>query len=596
MKKWWLCTFLLVGCAAGAATQAAEQKKYSALELLELVQNDKTSTPELEQRFFDEFIRQISQNGAEDKYIQISWTGTYRKARNQFVEIIKKNSAILNKFLHIIPTLPIRTNRGLHTQRALDHFLDNLLNNQTIGEQIAQIVGQNVNTADQIILQKVFQKYPDAIANLFVTQKTTDIKKMPYATIKVIFENASDQVKLKLAVMLKTIKIKGGLFRNFVKQKAGYFALKKFPAAFAEQSKPKTQSEQHLKQFENKVKSNFSAELKKKPVRKMFKKLHKKEKAEQKKGRYTFAHAQPWKFNYLNDLFTLLWEARYEEKIEDYHFLRFTPKGQYNLKKEIKKREKALALTDGYGWRTNRARKEKDIAGRLFLNHAIFGNTGWRGECSANYWLTNCNHGNLGIDSKYIFWQLGLEKVYKKYAKQLEKLEQQHKDLSKYGNMLLISLSEDQLKKCVKAVEPCGWENQKVTIQDETGKSKTTEDIKEILDTLRNNPEKIQENTNFLQYCMMLTHDCALDPHNGPRIYSFNAPDQKKFAEYKKTRDELFAKIAEDIELLPMPPKKQKTKTFFNEKNILLGVGTLVGATIGCAHYFLRKYFPGADA
>ena len=106
--------------------------------------------------------------------------------------------------------------------------------------------------------------------------------------------------------------------------------------------------------------------------------------------------------------------------------------------------------------------------------------------------------------------------------------------------MLLISLTPEQIKKCVIVANDLG--HQEPIVVD----GKRTDDVKLIIDALKSDPKRL-ENSDYVQYCMMLTHDCALDPHNGPRIYSFNAANQEKFKQYTQLRDDIFNRIAQDV-------------------------------------------------
>jgi len=536
MKKTALA-FLFTFLLAGTYSQSVG---LSPLQLMSAVKNEKTSTPELEEQFFDEVVKQISQNKAGKDYFP--WYDQ-TKICDPMVETIKRNKALLEKFLQTFLTLTFRSDIELWKNKTVsEEILDKLLKDQIIGKQIGEQVCENLANINPTFAKKVLVEFPNIIEKIASTTDSKRLKKMPYSVIKTVFNNASGKTKIKLAAILKTIKIRGGLFKHFIKQKAGYFALKNFPDSFPKQAKATTQSEHHLKSYNKEIKEKFSDLIKNnKAAQKMFKRLHEKEQEELEKGRYTFVHAQPWKYHFLQDLFSQLWQIQYKEKVEDYHFLRFEPKDFFNIKKEIKKRKKAIDGTDNFGFWENRDRDEEEAAGRLFLNHAIFGNANYDGECSVWYWLKNYCHGNLGIDSKYLFSQLGLGSYHKKYAKKIKNLEELHKKVSAYGNMLLISLSPEQLKKSVVIVHPCG-KNRKVTID-----GKKTGDIKLILDTLRTNPKKIKENTNFLQYCLILTHDLALAPHNGPRIYTFNTPDQKILAQYEQLRNEIFEELAQDV-------------------------------------------------
>jgi len=549
---------LLTGLVANSTACLA----HTPLELLDLVEDKSKTTSKLEQEFFEELTKELSQDDASYDLIQNYWQNKNQdKTIKAAVKIIQNNQKVLQKYLQTFPTLELR-NDGLdqETKMVVAKILDKLLNNQTIGKKIANIVSQNLIAVNSEFAKKVLAKYPNT-ADGFLNGNQ-NLKKTPYWLIKIIFNNATGTTKIKLAVMLKKMKVKGGLFRNFIKQKAGYFALKQFPEAFPGQTQAITQSENHFQACKKTVKNNFSQHLRKnKEARKVFKQIQDKEKEEHEKGRYTFVHAQKWKWNFLAEFFKLLWEIKYDEQIDDYQFLRFLPK-KHNAKQEKKKRKNALNGSDngGYGWGNNGQEAE-----RLFMNHAIFANSGNQGRCSAWYWLRNHDQSNPNIKVYDLLKALDLEHLYRKYKTKFQKLEKLHEESSKYGNILLLSFDQTQLKECV---IPAGGGGNRNSAYINGG---YTYDVKKIVDALRNNPSSVQA-PNSVMYCTVLTQDYALDPHKGPRIYAFNHTEEKKYEEYKKLWEEIKQNLAkEDL------TKKKNIITLQGDsllkKKILFGVG-----------------------
>ena len=85
---------------------------------------------------------------------------------------------------------------------------------------------------------------------------------------------------------------------------------------------------------------------------------------------------------------------------------------------------------------------------------------------------------------------------------------------------------------------------------------KKTLTMKSILDALIQDPATVSQDAgdhyghrtnDQLEYAMPLTTAYALDPHNGPRIYSFNAADPAKLKAYEDARDALFIKIKKHL-------------------------------------------------
>lgn len=332
-------------------------------------------------------------------------------------------------------------------------------------------------------------------------------------------------------------------FKNyFIPQEITFSFLKKKIGTFKCKSKikPITQSENHLNDNLQAVEDGFCKKLaKNKQARRMFKLLHKKEKEEQKKGRYTFVHAQKWEWHFLANTFKKLWEIKYGQKINDYQFLRFVSK-EHDEKKEKKKRLNAKNGTEyNRSWLSHKQNLEP--AERLFMNYAIFGNAGNPGCCSAWYWFKDHDQSYTQISTEDLFTKMSMESHYKKYAQKLETLENLHKESSTYGNLLLLSFTPKQMSECVIPAD-VGGNRLSVTMS----YWRTTYNTKKILDELKKDSNVIN-NSNDVMFCTILTHDCALDPINGPRIYSFNAPDNKKFKEYEKLRDEIFEELTQEI-------------------------------------------------
>jgi len=394
------------------------------------------------------------------------------------------------------------------------------------------LASQLHDAKNQHEVENVLQKNPNAINDFLATNP--NLKKTPYWLNKTIFKQATGKTKTKLADILQNMQVKGGLLRNFIQQKAGYLALKKFPEAFPNQIKAITQSENHFEVCKKTVKHYFSQHLRKnKDARKVFKQILDKEKEEHEKGCYTFVHAQKWQWHFLAETFKLLWEIKYEEQIDNYQFLRFLPK-EHNAKKEKNKRENALNGNDNGGYWSNNGQE----AERLFMNYALFANSGVMGRCSAWYWLRDHDQSNPNITVYDLLKTLDLEHLYEKHKTKFKKLEKLHKKANnKYGNILLLSFDQDQLKECVIPAEGGGRRNAAYI------NGKSTYDVKEIVDSLRNNPSSLRR-PNEVMFCTVLTQDYALDPHKGPGIYAFSHTEEKQYKKYKK----LWQEIKQDLE------------------------------------------------
>ena len=177
----------------------------------------------------------------------------------------------------------------------------------------------------------------------------------------------------------------------------------------------------------------------------------------------------------------------------------------------------------------------------------MFGNSNFNGCNSVYYFLDNHNAGtgfNGTISIKSVFDDLGYTHIYEKYKDQLTDLEQEHNNLSKYGQMLLFAIPKDTIKDCV-YLSKSGGSKERVFI-DGVG---NTDNINIIMETLNNNPEKIA-NTDNLEFVLVKTWDFALDPEkSGIKVFPFNATDadSEKVKAFRAKEDELFQKIKQDI-------------------------------------------------
>lgn len=240
-------------------------------------------------------------------------------------------------------------------------------------------------------------------------------------------------------------------------------------------------------------------------VQEMFLQAYAKQKEEQAHNKYLFYHARMAVWDFFSDLKKCAYNIAHQDKEvgDDYVFLRFG-KGKSDY---------------------THATKGADA---LWMNAALYGNISRRGSCTASLVL----HGHdmsygparLGISPKTIFTEQGLQKYYPNCAQELTKLQQLHHEAhdNGVGNLLGISIPEHALERiCIPQIESR-------KLQAELIKNKQIDDTYEFV--------------------LPLTADYALDPKKGPRMYSFNATDQEKYAEYAHYRDQLFAKLARDVQ------------------------------------------------
>ncbi|MDR3647284.1 MAG: hypothetical protein P4L22_07110 [Candidatus Babeliales bacterium] len=285
-----------------------------------------------------------------------------------------------------------------------------------------------------------------------------------------------------------------------------------------------TQSKQHLKLHH---KNEFIKRvLQNKANKDFFLSIYAQEKIEHDNGNYTFVHGREWKWNFLSDIYKQLWNIMRNDNVNgNYQFLRFG--------------------IPGY--------KRRDNSDILFMNSAIFGNSTNSGSCTANYWNDNYDQSS----NKSVFW--GIQEIFQsfnlinlwaKYEPILKNLQVLHQQCSQRGEILLVSIPENKLDNVICTQSSGGIKEIRVN-------GVPTSDPKTILETIKNNPQNV-ENLDRLEWGLKLgkfdnagnynLNPYTNDPHNGPAIYSFHMGDEEKLQEYQNLRDQIFANIKADIE------------------------------------------------
>ncbi len=273
-------------------------------------------------------------------------------------------------------------------------------------------------------------------------------------------------------------------------------------------------------------------------------------------GYYTFIHGQRWEYQLAEQWYRFLWELRKQKPIQDYIFPHLKQE-ETNLDKEQKTRKRLIKYGRCHICLKNKSEELRQKI--LFMNYALFGNVTNDGSSSAYYFVANNNVGNIHISLEDVFRFNQYSSYYEKYKNKLNALEQEHKELSELGNMLLIAIPEDKLKDCVYLCGSGGYKRS-IPIKNNGILAKLgirfhkTNDIKTIMDTLRTNPEKFEnpdlpyQNSDRLEFGMPMTWDLTLNPDSGIKIFNCNAADPEKLAEFNKKYDALFEEIKKDIE------------------------------------------------
>ena len=309
-----------------------------------------------------------------------------------------------------------------------------------------------------------------------------------------------------------------------------------------------TQTSIDMKQNLNKIiKSSIVNVLQKPLVKKMLDGVFKKEQALQS-DYYTFLHGQRWAVVLPERWFTWLWSLKNNQSCKDFLFCH-VEKPKDNENQLIQEEELRKEVLDKGGECDIDVQSDNLQFNRLqFLTWSLFGNSTNLASNSVNYsvYNHNCNdHRNRikRISIKSAFEDLGFAHIYEKYKNQLDNLEQEHKNLSEHGQMLLFAIPKDKIEDCVFPVDDYGCKDE--VFIDGLG---YRNDISIIMETLRSNPEKI--NYNNLQFALVKTWDFALNPEkSGIKVFPFDATDtdSEKVKKFRAKEEELFRQIKQDI-------------------------------------------------
>jgi len=268
--------------------------------------------------------------------------------------------------------------------------------------------------------------------------------------------------------------------------------------------------------------------------------LYCKELEENTKGRYTFVHAQQWKWEWFSWLYKKLYETTQHISVTNYQFLRFNRIKNSNSHKETE----IYTYLKNYGRGSDRTRLLRNRL--LFLNAALFANTSELGSCSVEYWCHNddnshVRHNTSKITSRFIFNKFDLATLYDRYQKEIADLEREHALLTRRGNLILFSLAKPLVQSHVYMARNGGYK-QYVAI-----KTDLTDDTPAFVQELKKNPTNLSE-TDKIEFCLILTKDRTLRPSPELTMFTFNDIEPAKWEKFCKKRDALFDRIKRDIE------------------------------------------------
>ena len=263
-------------------------------------------------------------------------------------------------------------------------------------------------------------------------------------------------------------------------------------------------------------------------------------------GYYTFLHGQRRVYYFPERLYTTLWQLHTDQICKNFLFAHVKPLLKSEQEKADEEAIRQYLLLYGRKPQDNHTRQKL-----LFLNYAYFAQMRDMGSNTAHYVAANRNWGSVPINifPKDAFKIFGFEHIYEKYASQIENLQKEHESSGQFGNTLIVAVPKDKVHHYVflceagKGSSGRGGVRRAVYI-DGIG---ITDDIKIIMETLLNNPEKIQD-CDDLEFCLIMTQlEGGLDPHTGIQIHPLISGDKTTIIQLQEKERQLLRLIENDI-------------------------------------------------
>jgi len=243
---------------------------------------------------------------------------------------------------------------------------------------------------------------------------------------------------------------------------------------------------------------------------------------------YIFFHARRWEWNFISDIYKHVYNmAKVDQAGDDFVFLRF----------DDSKSPKPYV---------------KDV---LFLNCSLFGNSMYAALNSTLLFMQNHDWSKNNLHNKFstewIFSFFNLLTYFNRYKTEFNKLKELHQHANEYncGELLALVIKPKDIEHVHLTAytqfpphyffQPIDAHPIEVIINGEP-----TKDINRIMNFLKNK----RPFPDLTEFVLSLDKDYALNPLHGPKIYSFHAANPKKWRQYEKLRDEIFAKIKADIQ------------------------------------------------
>ena len=264
-----------------------------------------------------------------------------------------------------------------------------------------------------------------------------------------------------------------------------------------------------------------------------------KERILNKKGYFTFVHAQQKDFYFPTRLYTFLWNIKNLTNNDNFLFLHLRSLNQNCVSSYYEKLQKTFLNSFGS---IKTLWKNK----LLFMNYALFANFRHSGSSSISYLTGNYNIagkvGGFTLSAADACKLIGYPEIGHAFNKELQEIQDGYKKLSKYGNVMLVAIPQDSINKLVYPAYPHGL-RKNLSIK---GVDNTDMDV--IMKILAQEPQCLDAD-NSLEFCLTMTEkDGGMDPYSGIKVFPIISGDKAQLEELQKKENELFARIRFAIE------------------------------------------------
>ncbi len=242
---------------------------------------------------------------------------------------------------------------------------------------------------------------------------------------------------------------------------------------------------------------------------------------------YTFVHGQRREYYWPEVLYTYLWSIKNNQSTNNFLFAPIK-EPLSEQQRHLEYLYKNFLFSHGRFFSGNYKDETRQLL--LFMNYALFANSQNPGSNTALYIWENANVGQVSLSAQEACRMLGCTQVYDRFKREIDALEVEYKSAGKYGNALFIAVPKDKIHKHVFAAKPGGA---KIGVEMEDGNQ--IDDIKEIMETLLHNPEKLKD-SDRIEFCLIMTQKKGgLDPRSGIKIIPIVTGDEQKLKELRCT-------------------------------------------------------------